>query len=136
MISNALIKRKFSKAKPVFDETLLGLFLSRLKVIGLAHSLELRKYELNYLESKDILEHIIEMPTRNPIMFLNSMQGYFNLHYSPEFVHMYRQDKYSVLARSIPLSKHDIAHINMSVSTCFTLKEHAYFILARKVSYN
>ena len=73
VISNALIKRKFSKAKPVFDETLLGLFLSRLKVIGLAHSLELRKYELNYLESKDILEHIIEMPTRNPIMFLNSM---------------------------------------------------------------
>ena len=76
---NALIKRKFSKQRPVFDEILLGLYLSRLKVIGLANSLSLLGHEINYLESKDIIEHIVEMPSRNPIMFLNSIQAYFNL---------------------------------------------------------
>jgi hypothetical protein len=30
---NTLLRRKFSKQKHVFDETLLGLFLSRLKVL-------------------------------------------------------------------------------------------------------
>ena len=36
------MKNKFSKYKQVFDEALLGLFLSRLKIICLAHRLELQ----------------------------------------------------------------------------------------------
>ena len=41
LFSNAVMKNKFAKYKQVFDETLLGLFLSRLRIITLAHSLEL-----------------------------------------------------------------------------------------------
>lgn len=73
------MKNKFAKYKQVFDETLLGLFLSRLKVMTLAHSLELTSTQLNYLESKDIIDHVLEMPSQNPILFLNAMQTYFNL---------------------------------------------------------
>ena len=75
------MKNKFAKYKQVFDETLLGLFLSRLKVMTLAHSLELTSTQLNYLESKDIIDHVLEMPSQNPILFLNAMQTYFNLDY-------------------------------------------------------
>ena len=35
------MKNKFAKYKQVFDETLLGLFLSRLKVLSLSQQLEL-----------------------------------------------------------------------------------------------
>lgn len=75
------MKNKFAKYKQVFDETLLGLFLSRLKVMTLAHSLELTSTQLNYLESKDIIDHVLEMPSQNPILFLNAMQTYYNLDY-------------------------------------------------------
>jgi hypothetical protein len=71
------MKNKFAKYKQVFDETLIGLFLSRLKIISLANSLELSVPELNYLQSKDILEHVVELPSRNPILYLNSVQAYF-----------------------------------------------------------
>lgn len=57
------MKNKFAKYKHVFNETLLGLFLSRLKIITLAHSLELSQTQLNYLESKDIINHVLEMPS-------------------------------------------------------------------------
>ena len=94
------MKNKFSKYKQVFDETLLGLFLSRLKIISLAHQLDLPQHEINYLESKDLIENIIEMPSRNPILFLNSVQEYFNLQYQRDFIRLYRQDKYYILNKS------------------------------------
>jgi|LakMenEpi03Aug12_release.lakeMendotaPanAssembly.Ray.scaffolds.fasta_scaffold454713_1 hypothetical protein len=77
LYANAVMKNKFAKYKQVFDETLIGLFLSRLKIISLANSLELSVPELNYLQSKDILEHVVELPSRNPILYLNSVQAYF-----------------------------------------------------------
>ena len=41
MFCNAVMKNKFAKYRQVFDETLLGLFLNRLKVLPLAHQLEM-----------------------------------------------------------------------------------------------
>lgn len=83
---NAIVKNKFAKYKQVFDETLLGLFLSRLKVMSLFNMLELSQPEVNYLESKDILDHLVELPSRNPILFLNSIQQYFGLSFKREFL--------------------------------------------------
>lgn len=57
------MKNKFAKYKHVFNETLMGLFLSRLKILTLAHSLDLTSTQLNYLESKDIINHVLEMPS-------------------------------------------------------------------------
>ena len=91
------MKNKFAKYKQVFDESLLGLFLSRLKVLTLAHSLELTQTQLNYFESKDIIDHVLEMPSSNPIMFLNAISTYFNFEYRKEFTRLYRQDKYYIL---------------------------------------
>ena len=44
-----------------------------MRVCGVASQLGLKKKELNYFESKDILEHIIESVSRSPIMFLNAV---------------------------------------------------------------
>jgi hypothetical protein len=41
MFVNAILKNKFAKYKAVFDETLLSIFLHRLKVISLAFTLSL-----------------------------------------------------------------------------------------------
>lgn len=38
---NAVVKNKFAKYKQVFDETLLGLFLSRLRILSMLSTLEL-----------------------------------------------------------------------------------------------
>ena len=135
---NAIMKNKFSKYKQVFDEALLGLFLSRLKIICLAHRLELQQHEINYLESKDLIEHIIEMPSRNPIMFLNTVQEYFNVQFDSEFIRLYRQDKYYILNKSKPMSINDFKEdgVLMKVDTYWSIKEHAYFILARKIAFN
>ena len=70
---NAILNKKFSKNKQVFDETLLGLFLSRMSILGIIFSLNLNKEEFIYLESKDILEHIIEAPSKNPVLFINAV---------------------------------------------------------------
>mgnify|MGYP006950272810 CR=1 FL=1 len=56
MFVNAILKNKFAKYRTVFDETLLAIFLHRLKVLSLAFTLCLPQPELNYLESKDILD--------------------------------------------------------------------------------
>lgn len=42
---NTLLKRKMHKYRSIFEETLLGLFLSRLKVLPLIHALGLKKEE-------------------------------------------------------------------------------------------
>lgn len=41
MFVNAVLKNKFAKYKTVFDETLLGLFLHRLKVMSLVYTIDL-----------------------------------------------------------------------------------------------
>jgi hypothetical protein len=69
---NAILKRKFTKQKQVFEESLTGLFLSRMSVLGLMFSSNLTKEELIYLESRDILEDIIETPSKNPVLFINA----------------------------------------------------------------
>jgi len=60
--SNTLLRRKFSKQKHVFDETLIGLFLSRLKALPIVNAVVnlgrqtkqrfFRDSEIHYLESK------------------------------------------------------------------------------------
>jgi hypothetical protein len=70
---NAILKRKFAKYKQVFDETLAGLFMSRMSILPLLFSLNLTKEEIFYLESKDILEDIIETPSKNPVLFVNAV---------------------------------------------------------------
>ena len=134
LFSNAVMKNKFAKYKQVFDETLLGLFLSRLRIITLAHSLELSQTQLNYLESKDIMDHVLEMPSQNPIMFLNSVESYFQIEFKQEFTRRFRQDKYFILNKPQPIGRSDITKINHRVVTYFSLREHAYFILARKIA--
>ena len=37
--SNTLLRRKFSKQKHVFDETLIGLFLNRLKAFPILNAM-------------------------------------------------------------------------------------------------
>ena len=69
-------------------------------------------------------------------MFLNSVQTYFNLDYKQDFLRKYRQDKYFILNKPQPIGRSDIQSINHSVQTYFTLRDHAYFILARKISHN
>jgi hypothetical protein len=76
---NTLLKRKILKYKQVFEETLLGLFLQRIQILNLSHSLGLKKEEYFYLESKDILEDIIEVPAKNPSLFVNAISNYFKV---------------------------------------------------------
>ena len=82
--SNTLLRRKYSKQKHVFDETLIALFLNRLKIfpivnsmINFGHSSEkqslLKDYEINYIQSKNILEDIIAAPSQNPAVYLNTL---------------------------------------------------------------
>lgn len=52
------------------------------------------------MESKDILDHVVELPSRNPILFLNSVQSYFDLSFKSEFLRHFRQDKYIVLNKT------------------------------------
>jgi hypothetical protein len=42
---NTLLKRKMHKYRAIFEETLQGLFLSRLHLLPLIHALGLRKEE-------------------------------------------------------------------------------------------
>lgn len=97
---NALLKRKFTKYKQVFDETLLGLFLSRMSILGILFSIDLKKEEYIYLESKDILDDIIEAPSKNPVLFINAVQSYFKLEFKPDFLRICRQDKHLMLSKS------------------------------------
>ena len=87
---NALLGRKYQKQKQIFEETLEGLFLSRMAVLGLVFSLNLKKEEFIYLESKDILDHIVEAPSKNPILFINAVQTYFNIDFKPDFLRICR----------------------------------------------
>lgn len=90
MFLNAILKNKFAKYKSTFDETLLGLFLHRLKVVQLALTLETEDMELNYLESRDILDQVLECPSICATFFLNSVQTYFNFQFTNDFCRNYR----------------------------------------------
>jgi hypothetical protein len=74
----------------VFDETLAGLFISRMSIMGILFSLNLSKEEIIYLESKDILENIIETPSKNPVLFINSVQTYFKIEFKQDFLRICR----------------------------------------------
>jgi hypothetical protein len=97
---NTLLKRKMHKYRQVFDETILGLFLSRMSILGLVYSLNLKKEEFYYLESKDILEDIIEAPSKNPSLFINMISNYFKVEFKADFLRVVRQDKYVFLSKT------------------------------------
>ena len=132
MFLNAVLKNKFAKYKSTFDETLLGLFLHRLKVVQLAVTLQIQEVELNYLESRDILDQVLESPSTCSTLFLNSVQTYFNFQFTNEFCRNYRQDIFNLLNKSQPVTVSDFKSINLTVETVLTLREQAYFLLARK----
>lgn len=87
---NTLLKRKILKYKQVFEETLLGLFLQRMSILNLAHALSLKREEYFYLESKDILEDIIDVPAKNPSLFVNTISTYFKVEFKQEFLRQLR----------------------------------------------
>ena len=74
----------------MFDETLAGLFISRMSIMGILFSLNLSKEEIIYLESKDIMENIIETPSKNPVLFINSVQTYFKIDFKQDFLRICR----------------------------------------------
>ena len=123
MFINAILKNKFAKYKSIFDETLIGLFLHRCKALSLAHTVEMREYEVNYLESKDILDHVLEAPSKNPTLFLNSVQTYFGFSFTADFERCYRQDNYALLNRSQPVVTNDFKNIDLRVESAMNLKE-------------
>lgn len=120
---NAILKKKIQKNKQVFDETLLGLFLSRMTILGLIYQLNLRKEEFFYLESKDILEDIIDAPQRNPTYFINAVQNYFKVEFKPEIVRLVRQDKFLFLSKSMPITKNEIKTVHLKVNNYSSLRD-------------
>ena len=100
LFMNTLLKRKMHKNRLVFEETLLGLFLSRMSIIHLMNNLNLKKEEYIYLESKDILEDIIDAPSKNPSLFINAVSTYFKIDFKTDFLRLLRQDKYVFLGKS------------------------------------
>lgn len=62
--------------------------------------MNLKKEEFYYLESKDILEDIIEAPSKNPSLFINAISNYFHLEFKPDFLRILRQDKFLYLGKS------------------------------------
>ena len=128
---NALLKNKFAKYRQVFDELLLALFIHRLKILPFAATLDLQGFELNYLESRDILDHVVESASQNPTLFMNSVQAYFRIQLLPEFVRSYRQDCYQLFHKQQPLTCSDFKQVDLNVIPVLTLRHHAYFVLAR-----
>lgn len=143
--SNTLLRRKFSKQKHVFDETLIGLFLSRLKVLPIVNAIAsfgqaskqkyFRDCEINYLESKQILEEIIAAPSQNPALFMSSIQTYFNVEIEQEFLRKCRQDKYLFLSKltSQPMVMNNLTSVNLRAHVYYSLKEYSYFMLANQM---
>lgn len=62
--------------------------------------LNFKKEEFFYLESKDILEDIIEAPSKNPALFINAVSNYFKIEFKGDFLRILRQDKFLFLAKS------------------------------------
>jgi hypothetical protein len=87
---NTLLKRKMHKYRHIFEEAILGLVLSRSEILGLISQINLKKEEYNYIESKDILEDILEAPSKNPTLFINSISSYFKIDFTKEFLRILR----------------------------------------------
>jgi hypothetical protein len=83
---NTILKRKVHKNKSAFEEILLSLFMARTSILTLLPFISLKREENNYLESKDILEDIIEAPSRNPSLFINSVSAYFKMEFNKDFL--------------------------------------------------
>ena len=79
--------------------------------------------ELNYLESRDILDQILECPSNCATLFLNSVQTYFNMQFTTEFCRNYRQDIFNLLNKSQPVTVSDFKGISLTVETVLTLRE-------------
>jgi len=120
---NAILMRKYAKQKQVFDEMLTGLFLSRLALLPLAFQLNLCKEELIYLESREVLEDILESAYRNPV-----------LEFTAEFLRVCRQDKLLLLSRSQPVTTNDLKAVNLKPLSYYSIKELGFFILARSIT--
>jgi len=131
---NAILMRKYAKQKQVFDEMLTGLFLSRLALLPLAFQLNLCKEELIYLESREVLEDILESAYRNPVLFINSVQQYFAVEFTAEFLRVCRQDKLLLLSRSQPVTTNDLKAVNLKPLSYYSIKELGFFILARSIT--
>ena len=102
---------------------MLGLFIHRLKIFPFVSALNLQPYELNYLESRDILDHVIESARLSPVLFMNTVQWCFNLQLNADYVRAYRQDCYRLLNRQQPLTCNDFKHIDLAVNQVMTLRE-------------
>jgi hypothetical protein len=107
MFINAVLKNKFAKYKQVFDETLLSLFLHRCKALCLLQTIEMNNSEVNYLESKDILDHVLEAPSKNPTLFLNSVETYFGIEFASDFAKQFRQDNFALINKGQPTTTND-----------------------------
>ena len=132
---NTLLKKKLSKHREVFDETLLGLFLSRMAVLGIVYSLNLKREEFFYLQSVDVLVDVFETPSKNPALFINALQTYFHVDLNPDFLRLVRSDKLAFLAKSQPFSKTDIRSLTFKMQQVLTIREQAYFNLARSITH-
>lgn len=44
-----------------------------MSILGILYQMSLKKEEYFYLESKDILEDIIDAPSRSPVYFINAI---------------------------------------------------------------
>ena len=118
-----MLKRKFCKHKQIFDETLLGLYLSRMSIMEILFSLGLKAEEIIYIESRDILEHVIDAPSRNPVFFINALSLYFGLDFKPDFLRMCRSDKFLLLSKSQPITANDIQNVNLIPRQYFSIRE-------------
>jgi hypothetical protein len=70
-----------------------------MKILGILYKLTLKKEEYFYLESKDILEDIIDAPSRNPVYFINAVQAYFKIDFKQDITRVCRQDKHLFLSK-------------------------------------
>lgn len=65
-----------------------------MSILGIVFSLNLKKEEYFYLESKDILEDILDAPSNSPSFFINAVMHYFHIDFKPELLRSVRQDKW------------------------------------------
>lgn len=91
--------------------------------------------ELAYIESKQILEDIIQVAAHNPALFMSTVSSYFNVEIENEFMRKCRQDKYLFLSKlnSEPMGMNNMPNVSLRCYNYYTLKEYSYFILATQI---
>ena len=95
----------------------------------------MKDYELNYIQSKSILDHIISAPSQNPALYMSSIQAYFDIDLDQEFMRKCRQDKYLFLSQlnQSPMVLNNVTSVNIKCHSYYTLKEFSYFMLANQI---